>query len=125
MTLGVVSLVNRHLKSVESVRPALNRRLILNTFKLSAVPRPERSCRPLAKLLYLASVITRRHSRIEATGLNPILNPINDRSHVILRVRARLELVGTAMRRARYKVELVPVSHGFLGFGIGHAGVHD
>ena len=123
--LGHIHLVNWDLESIESVGPALNGCLILNAVKVRAVSRPKRSRRPLAKLLHLASVGARRYGGVEAARLHSVLNPVDDSSHVVLRVRARLKSVGIAVRRAGNEVELVPVGHGFLSLSIGHVRVHD
>lgn len=90
----------------------------------AGVAGPEGTRRPLAKHLGLTSIVAGGDGGVEAGGLVAVLNPVDHDLHVVLRVRTRLEVVGTAVGSARDEVKLVPVGHLLQGLGVGSVGVH-
>ena len=92
--ISQVLLVHRDLERIKGVSPAVNRRCIIDTIKSTAI---SQSKRPVGNWhgICVSLIRSRLDSSIESRRLDAIHDPANHDVHVVLRVWARLERVGT------------------------------
>lgn len=125
---SVYRLVDRDLPGVEVPVPAVVRGLVVGAAEGGrVVGGPDGAVGPLAQLLDLTRVGAGGDGRVEGRRSDVLLDPVDNRLHVVLGVRAGLEGVGAAVGCARDQVELVPVAElgGVVGARVRVHGVAD